>query len=124
MELTKNELQIMTVLWHVGKPLTGAEIRQQSAEKTWKDGSIHIILNKLLEKGALAEHGFIKDGKTIARTFVPAISRKDYYETHFAGYAPEDIPDVFSALLHTAEDDAELAGKLKDIIRAWEHKET
>ena len=123
MELTKNELQIMTVLWRAGKPLTGTQIRQQSVDKTWKDGSLHIILNKLLGKGALAEHGFIKDGKSIARTFVPTFTREEYYDTYMAGYAKEDVSVLFSALLKREDIDSETTSKLKDIIRDWEAEE-
>jgi len=122
MELTKNELQVMAVLWHAGKAMTSSEIRRQSVVKTWKDASIHIILNKLLEKGAVCEYGFVKDGKAIARTFVPSLSQSGYYEAHFAGYAPEDIPVAFSAFLKSYGGDAEMVGKLKAIISEWENE--
>jgi len=120
MELTKNELQIMTVMWQAAKPLTGTEIRKRSVGKTWKDSSIHIILNKLLDKGAIEEYGFVKDGKSIARTFTPSISREDYYGECIAGYADEDVPILLSALLRRTDLDSEAISKLKDIIRDWE----
>ena len=117
MELTRNELQFMTVLWHSDTPLTSAEILGRSVDRTWKDASLHIILNRLIEKGAVAEHGFVKDGKVIARTFVPALSRECYYESVFAGYPSEDIPMLFSALLRRVDFNVSTIEKLEDMIR-------
>ena len=65
MELTLNESRFMTVLWRADAPLTGSEILKRSVGKNWKDASSRAILNKLLEKGAITVHGFVKDGKAI-----------------------------------------------------------
>lgn len=51
MELTKSELEIMNVIWDAKRPLTRGEILDLSVDKKWKDNSIHILLNRLLEKG-------------------------------------------------------------------------
>lgn len=50
MELTKNEIEIMEVLWSEQRPLTRTEIVNLSVDKSWKDSSIHILLNSLLKK--------------------------------------------------------------------------
>ena len=117
MDLTKNELQFMTVLWCADAALTAAEILKRSVDKEWKDASLHTILNNLLEKGAVAEHGFVKDGKIIARTFVPAVSREVYYKNFFAGHMTEDIPMLLSALMDRTDIDAETINKLAAIIQ-------
>ena len=117
MDLTKNELQFMNVLWNANIPMTGTEILKQSVDKTWKDASLHTILNKLLEKGAVIEHGFVKDGKAISRTFVPALSCKEYYETVFAGHAAKDIPVILSALMSRADIDDETISILERMIQ-------
>jgi len=105
MDLTKNELQFMTVLWDSEEPLTASEVLKRSVDKTWRDASLHTILNKLLEKGAIAEHGFVKDGKAISRTFIPVLACKEYYEGLFAGHAAKDVPTIFSALMNRADID-------------------
>ena len=51
MQLTKSEMEIMDVLWDAGKPLSRADLLDRSEEKTWKDSSVHILLNGLLQKG-------------------------------------------------------------------------
>ena len=58
MELTKSEMQIMDVLWGSDAPLSRSDLLERSEEKTWKDSSVHILLNGLLAKGAIREAGF------------------------------------------------------------------
>jgi predicted transcriptional regulator len=116
-ELTINEMQFMTVLWCAETPLTSSEIRSQSVDKTWKDASLHTILNKLLEKGAIAEHGFVKDGKAISRTFVPVLSCEKYYEEFFSGHMTKAIPKIFAALMSRSDFDNDTIAELEDIIK-------
>ncbi len=79
MELTKSEMQIMDVLWASDVPLSRSDLLERSEEKTWKDSSVHILLNGLLTKGAIREAGFVKRSKTFGRTFVPAMTREEYF---------------------------------------------
>ncbi len=81
MELTKSEMQIMDVLWASDVPLSRSDLLERSDEKTWKDSSVHILLNGLLGKGAIKEAGFVKRSKTYGRTFVPALTREEYFAT-------------------------------------------
>lgn len=81
MELTKSEMQIMDVLWASDVPLSRSDLLERSDEKTWKDSSVHILLNGLLGKGAIKEAGFVKRSKTYGRTFVPAMTREEYFAT-------------------------------------------
>ena len=74
MELTKSEMEIMDVLWESGKPLSRADLLAHSEEKTWKDSSVHILLNGLLQKGAIQEAGLIKRSKTYGRIFSPTMT--------------------------------------------------
>ena len=49
MELTKSEMEIMDVLWGSENPLSRADLLARPEEKTWKDSSVHILLNGLPE---------------------------------------------------------------------------
>ena len=79
MILTKNELEIMDVLWTADRPLARGQIIEESVDKSWKTDSIHILLNSLLKKGAICEAGFIKCGKTCGRVYAPGVSVEEYY---------------------------------------------
>ena len=87
MELTKSEMQIMDVLWAAPVPLSRSDLLEHSEEKTWKDSSVHILLNGLLAKGAIKEAGFVKRSKTYGRTFEPALTREQYFATTIYSHA-------------------------------------
>ena len=83
MYLTKNELEIMDVLWKEGRALARGEILSLSEDKNWMDSSVHILLNSMLKKGAIREAGFVKCGKTCGRVYEAALSCEEYYVSTF-----------------------------------------
>lgn len=100
MELTKSEMEIMDVLWGADKPLSRADLLERSEEKTWKDSSVHILLNGLLLKGAIREAGLVKRSKTYGRVFSPNMTREEYFaSTIFSHRHKPDIVALFDALL-------------------------
>lgn len=60
MELTRSELEIMDVLWESETPLSRSDLIAHSEGKSWKNSSVHILLNGLLQKGAIQEAGLVK----------------------------------------------------------------
>lgn len=100
MELTKSELEIMDVLWESGKPMSRADLLNRSEEKTWKDSSVHILLNGLLQKGAIVEAGLVRRSKTYGRVFSPTMTREEYYAmTIFSHRHKPMIVGLIEALL-------------------------
>ncbi len=96
MELTKCELEIMDVLWEAGKPMARSDLLAYPEEKSWKDSSVHILLNGLLQKGAIIEAGVVKRSKTYGRVFLPALTREEYYVTNL--YSRRYKPDLIKLL--------------------------
>lgn len=104
MELTKSEMEIMDVLWGSGVPMSRADLLAHSEEKTWKDSSVHILLNGLLQKKAIREAGVVKRSKTYGRTFVPTLTREEYFAaTIFSHRHKPEIVGLFEALLKRPE---------------------
>ncbi|MBQ7415407.1 MAG: BlaI/MecI/CopY family transcriptional regulator [Oscillospiraceae bacterium] len=104
MELTKSELEIMDVLWDSPVPLSRADLLEHGEEKTWKDSSVHILLNGLLQKGAIMEAGFVRRSKTYGRTFEPVLNREEYYATTiFCHRHKPELVGLFVALLRRPE---------------------
>lgn len=108
MELTKSELEIMNVIWDAGRPLTRGEILELSVDKKWKDNSIHILLNRLLAKGAIAEGGFARSGKSYGRLYEQQISGQEYYAESVFDVPRERLEMLFDAMLMSAGSDGEL----------------
>ena len=80
--LTKSEAQVMQVLWRSEEPITQHEIIEratQAGELTFKDRSIFILLNNLLDKGLVEQVGMYRCGRSYGRTFRPSMSRAEWY---------------------------------------------
>lgn len=117
MELTKSELEVMNVLWQANRPLSRSEILTLSTSKTWKDSSIHILLNGLLNKNAIEEAGYVRSGKTFGRLYAANISCQEYYAKNvFAGSSKEVLPMLFSALIQSDGISPELINELEDML--------
>jgi len=119
MELTKSEMEIMDVLWESDKPLSRADLLSRSEEKTWKDSSVHILLNSLLQKGAIAEAGLVRRSKTYGRVFSPTMTREEYFAmTIFSHRHKPEIVGLIAALLRrediTPEQRAQIAALTQD----------
>ena len=100
MELTKREMEIMDVLWAADGPLSRSDLLERSEEKTWKDSSVHILLNGLLQKNAIREAGYVERSKTYGRTFLPTLTREEYIATTiFSHRHKPQIVGLFAALL-------------------------
>ena len=117
MELTKSEMEIMDVLWEDGGALSRSDFLERSAEKSWKDSSVHILLNGLLKKGAIQEVGFVKRSKTYGRTFAPTMTREEYFATTiFSHRYQPNIVALMDALLKRPDITAEQLEKIENLI--------
>ena len=80
MHLTKSEQQIMEIFWQAVHAMAQTEVVSTCVDRKWKERSIFSMLNSLMEKGVLREVGFVRSGKTYARTFEPAMTHAEYLE--------------------------------------------
>ena len=118
MKLTKSELEVMNVLWKSDHPLSRADILNCSEDKTWKDNSIHILLNGMLKKGAIKEDGFARSGKVWGRLYAPAVGIGEYYrENLFHPGGGESYPLLLSAMVDDESLSPETLDKLEEILR-------
>jgi predicted transcriptional regulator len=108
MVLTKSEMEIMDVLWEDGGALSRSDFLDRSSEKSWKDSSVHILLNGLRRKKAIKEAGIVKRSKTYGRTFLPTMTREEYFaNTSFSHRYKPDMKGLVDALLARPETDEE-----------------
>ena len=118
MELTKSEMQIMDVLWASDVPLSRSDLLERSEEKSWKDSSVHILLNGLLQKGAIEKVGFVKRSKTYGRTFAPTLTREEYFATTIYSYTHKpDIVGLFEALLKREDITPEQLTRMEELLQ-------
>ena len=119
MELTKSEMEIMDVLWASDRPLSRSDLLERSEEKTWKDSSVHILLNGLLQKGAIQEAGLVKRSKTYGRVFSPTLTREEYFaNTIFCHRHKPRIVELFDQLLRREEITEDDLVRIQELLNA------
>ena len=119
MELTRSEMEIMDVMWESGVPMSRADLLAHSEEKTWKDSSVHILLNGLLQKGAIQEAGLVKRIKTYGRVFVPTMTREEYFaSTIFCHRYKPQIVELIAALLQRDDITPEEMNKIAELVHS------
>ena len=117
MELTRSEMEIMDVLWNSGVPMSRSDLLAHSEEKSWKDSSVHILLNGLLAKGAIQEAGLVKRSKTYGRTFAPTLTREEYFATTiFSHKEKPNIVGLIAALLKRKEITEDQLDQIKNLV--------
>lgn len=118
MHLTKSEQQIMEIFWQADHPMAQTEVVSTCVDRKWKERSIFSMLNSLMEKGVLKEVGFVRSGKTYARTFEPAVSHAEYLAQVVVEQLPaESLPELLSALLKRVEITPTIQKELRAAVR-------
>lgn len=117
--LTNSEKQIMEVLWKSDVPLSSHDIILSSSDKTWKNSSVHLLLNSLLNKELIEVAGFEKRTKNYARVFKPTLSYVDYILTVLTKNSDKEKRAELLSKLIKQENDTEL---LKDIMMGIQNR--
>lgn len=105
--LTKSENEIMDLLWKEGRPLSRSEIIDLTPNRSWKPASIHILLNSMLEKGAIQVAGFVQSTKNYARTFTTTLTADEYAVLQFkhsSAFNDQSVIHLVSALVDDIQD--------------------
>ncbi len=119
MFLTENELEVMNVLWQNESDLSRNEIIELSPQRSWKDNSIHTILNSLMKKEYVKVVGMRQSGKIYGRTYSADKSKQQYLEHQLIGMSSQSdktIVGIFSALTKDIDVSDELISELQGIL--------
>lgn len=117
MRLRESEAEIMDALWSSGEAMSSAALLEATPERSWKERSIFAILDGLLKKGLIYEAGFVRRGKTIARTFAPTMTYPDFLanEAKSVSHKPT-LTALVSAFLNSADVTEQTLSELEAII--------
>ncbi len=78
--LTQHENELMEYIWKFPEGLTHVEMLENDQERSWRDSTVHLLINGLLRKGVIKVVGKRPSGRRHSRIFAPAISREEYLE--------------------------------------------
>lgn len=114
-----SEQEVLETMWEEGRPLSKNELISLSANKTWKDSYVHIILNSLLKKNAIKEAGKVQLSNRYSRLFAPLLTEEQFAIIQLnsnpgAKAAPKSF--LFAALLEDTKDE-ELIEELEEMLR-------
>lgn len=119
MLLRRSETEIMEALWGSTEPMSSAALIEAIPQRRWKERSIFAILDGLLKKELIYEAGFVRRGKTIARTFAPTMTYAEFiaHQVSEAGeaYKPT-LPALLSALLNVEDVTEEELQEMESLI--------
>lgn len=117
MRLRESEAEIMDALWSSGEAMSSAALLEAIPERSWKERSIFAILDGLLKKELIYEAGFVRRGKTIARTFAPTMTYPDFLakEASSVSHKPT-LSALVSAFLNSADVTEQTLSELEEII--------
>lgn len=121
--LTKNEMEVMELLWSKGRALSRSEIIELSTERSWKKSTIHILLNGLLEKGAIKVEGFARTGKNYGRTYSSTVTSEEYFlmqfkqSAYYRKYKSSAITGFLSELIQDEDIDNETLEEILAILK-------
>ncbi len=117
--LTENELEVMSVLWSTDVDLSRNEIIELSPHRSWKDNSIHTILNSLMKKEFVKVVGMRQSGKIYGRTYFANKTKEEYITNHITGMSPQTdqtLIGLFSALTNDIDVSEDVITELQEIL--------
>jgi len=117
MHLRQSEMEILEALWASQEPMSSAALLDGIPQRKWKERSIFAILDGLLKKELIYEAGFVRRGKTIARTFAPTMTYADFLAKQMAQspYRPA-LPTLMSAFLNTEDVTEDTLAELEALL--------
>lgn len=117
MHLRQSEMEILEALWASQEPMSSAALLDAIPQRKWKERSIFAILDDLLKKELIYEAGFVRRGKTIARTFAPTMTYADFLAKQMAQapYRPA-LPTLMSAFLNTEDVTEDTLAELETLL--------
>ena len=97
-DLTPREEELMDMMWQANRPMSRAELRNMPVERSWKDNYLPVMLQALEKRGLIQVAGFVREGKTYARQFVPTWSKAELFAKSAAEHLEKDqLPQMLEA---------------------------
>ena len=102
-DLTPREEELMDMMWQANRPMSRAELRNMPVERSWKDNYLPVMLQALEKRGLIQVAGFVREGKTYARQFVPTWSKAELFAKSAAEHLEKDqLPQMLEAMAETS----------------------
>ena len=121
--LSKSEYEVLSLLWSENRGLTAVEINELAQDKSWKPTSIHLIINSMMDKGAVVVDGMVRSGRVYSRIFKATMSPEEYslmqvrQNTSFAPDQDAAISGLVASLIGSSEISEKTIEKIEELIK-------
>lgn len=120
--ISNNEYNVLLTIWKAGRALSAQEIVENVEDKTFKDRTIHSILNAMLEKGLIYVDGQRLSSRIYCRLFNTSL-KFEQFQSQQISESPvyqenksRVLPGIFSALVKDDDISAETLNELEALI--------
>ena len=120
--ITINEYNVLLAIWKAGRPLSAQEIVENIEDKTFKDRTIHSILNALLEKGLIHVDGQRLSSRIYCRLFNTSVSFEQFQSQQimdspvYRKDKAQVLPGILSALVEDQDIGADTLDQLEALL--------
>lgn len=120
--ISNNEYNVLLTIWKAGCALSAQEIVENMEDKTFKDRTIHSILNAMLEKGLIYVDGQRLSSRIYCRLFNTSLNFEQFQSQQisespvYQENKSRVLPGIFSALVKDDDISAETLNELEALI--------
>ena len=120
--ISNNEYNVLLTIWKAGQALSAQEIVENMEDKTFKDRTIHSILNTMLEKGLIYVDGQRLSSRIYCRLFNTSLSFEQFQSQQimdspvYRKDKAQVLPGILSALVEDADIGADTLDQLEALL--------
>lgn len=120
--ISNNEYNVLLTIWKAGQALSAQEIVENMEDKTFKDRTIHSILNAMLEKGLIYVDGQRLSSRIYCRLFNTNLSFEQFQSQQimdspvYRKDKAQVLPGILSALVEDADIGADTLDQLEALL--------
>ena len=120
--ISNNEYNVLLTIWKAGQALSAQEIVENMEDKTFKDRTIHSILNAMLEKGLIYVDGQRLSSRIYCRLFNTSVSFEQFQSQQimdspvYRKDKAQVLPGILSALVEDADIGADTLDQLEALL--------
>ena len=114
-KLTKNQLDIMKVLWKSEKALSASDIAKNNPSLNLN--TIRSCLQTMLKNGVIVVDDVVYSGTVLSRSYKPVLTAEKYIADNFSGVTKTFSAPAIIANLIEEEDNLEIIDEIETLLQ-------
>ncbi len=114
-KLTKNQLDIMKVLWKSEKALSASDIAKNNPSLNLN--TVRSCLQAMLKNGVIVVDDVVYSGTVLSRSYKPVLTAEKYIADNFSGVTKTFSAPAIIANLIEEEDNLEIIDEIETLLQ-------